>query len=126
MNDLEKRKKAVLKKIEKLGILDIDIHNIDGSDSMSLIDIENVVGIVEKHNKEYPPEYEAAYHCFIKNVRENVWTKGDEFSRFYFGISSIIFWGLRKQNIMSKKCSEMCEKMLDIEKLYGIYKEVAR
>ena len=122
----EKRKKTILGKIKKLGILDIDIHKTDGSNSMNLNDIESVIGVIEKHNKEYPPEYEAAYLDFVKAVMENVWKNGSEFSRFYFDMSALIFWGLKKLNYRPNKVSEVCEKILDVDKLHGIYKGIAR
>ena len=126
MNEEAKRKKTILKKIKKLGILDIDVHKIDGANSMNLNDIESVVAVLEKHQKEYPPEYEATYLDFVKAVRENVWKNGSEFSRFYFDMSALIFWGLKKLNFRPNKGSEVCENILDVDKLHGIYKGIAK
>jgi hypothetical protein len=112
MNDIEKRKKLLLRKIKELGIIDI-------CDVNSLEDMEQAVDLVEKHNKEYPPAYHAAMIEFIEAVREGVWAKGDKFSRFYFDISDIVFWGLKNQGLNPKKCGEICEKILDTEKLFN-------
>jgi len=46
--DTERRKKAALEKIERLGILDI---HVDGGD-LDLDVIETIIDLVEKHSRE--------------------------------------------------------------------------
>jgi len=115
---IEQRKKNLLKKIKKLGILDI---HFDGGNCNTLEAYESTVEIVEKHNKEYPPEYEAAHIKFIENVREKVWEKEKRFHGFYFEIAQIVFWGLKSMRYKPDVCAGICEKILDIEKLHKIY-----
>jgi predicted nucleic acid-binding OB-fold protein len=115
---IEQRKKTLLKKIEALGILDI---HVDGGHGFNLDTAEEVVKILEKHEKEYPPEYYAACNDFIKVVRERVWKHGDKFSTFYFNMSEVIFWELKNLNYKPKVCKEICEKILDVEKLFSVF-----
>ena len=114
----EKRKKNLLKKIKKLGILDM---HVDGGPGLNLDTAENIVEIIEKHEKEYPTKYHTAYNDFIIAIREQVWKYGNAFSRFYFDVADIIFWGLKKMKYKPKACKEICEKIMDVEKLFNIF-----
>ena len=114
----ETRIKNLKKKIKKLGILDM---HFDGGNGDTLEAYESIVEVVEKHNKEYPPEYEAAHIKFIENVREKVWEKDKKFHGFYFEIAQIIFWGLKNMGYKPEKCQEICEKTLDVEKLFSYF-----
>jgi hypothetical protein len=115
---IEHRKKTLLKKIEKLGILDM---HVDGGSGLNLDTAEQIVKIIEKDNKERPPIYHSACNDFIIAVREKVWKYGDNFSTFYFELSSIVFWELKKLNYKPKVCKEICEKTLDVEKLFNVF-----
>jgi hypothetical protein len=118
---IEQRKEKLLKKIEELGILDM---HFEGGNVDNLTAYEQIVEVVDQHNKEYPPEYVAAKQEFIEAVREDVWVKDKPFHGFYFRISDIIFWGLKDYGLEPEKSRDFCEKILDIEKLYSIFKDI--
>jgi len=117
-SDREKRIKTLKRKIKKLGILDM---HYDGGNTDNLTAYEQIVGVVEEHQKEYPPRYEAAMLDFIKAVRENVWKHGDKFSCFYFDVANIIFWGLKSLRYKPEFCRSISEKILDVEKLFNVF-----
>jgi hypothetical protein len=117
-SDTEKKIENLKKKIKKLGILDI---HLDGGDGDTIKAYESIVKIVEEHSREYPPGYEEALQNFIISMRERVWEKDEKFHRFYFGISDIIFWGLKNYGLKPNECKKICEKILDIEKLFSVF-----
>jgi hypothetical protein len=82
----EKRVQKLKKDVEDLGILSIDVINIDGSDTLSLEAAEQTVDIIRQEMGHL--DYDQAHIEFIeenrKDIEKYIWSLPQLYQRLYF------------------------------------------
>ena len=105
MNDLTRQERIdrAKEKISELGILDIcDVNSLEG--------IESAIEIIEKHNKEYPPEFVAMENDFIIKNRENVWKCHKTIQHIYFYLLHKVSFQLKNEGFNNDNILIFLEK----------------